>query len=572
MRSRPALLLSLLVLAALGGLGLGAWMLLGRSGEGTRLVPLEAPTQGVPRTSPGDGAAPAQPARLENQQESAASSAHRVAFPLEIELELLSADASVSAPGVPALGSAACARLRGSVFSGVGTPVAAEVRFEAGPNQGRVLQCDSTGRFGATDLYPGLAVVRVRGSGIPGSQRIVRLRQKTETEFNLGYGRLTEVTGEVQTREGQPLAGAKVSFDGQESETDERGVFHFDGIASGQALVVVQKTGYASIQEELAVPAGKKIERGQVRYAMEKGARIKLELPDRIRGDVQALCFLGSDKGAGSQRTYPWFLVNPVKVWPGGEVEIEDLPPGNVSLRVFHAGAIAKPKVKTVLLGPAAETAVTIEFEPAPTIHGVVRRGGEPVQNAEITLEAADRLHATLAAFDAPNEFFVESDVLPDAPPAIQHARTDGAGRYEISSWESAAKERYLVARADAGRQIATRLLRGGEVEVDLELHSTAAGDGLLRLTLPERGQVLPVRIAVNGERRAPLDLPPGQDLRIPELNRGRWKLTARWNGTVLENGKELEIKGETAVPLELPDGAIQGQDTETQKRAAGLK
>lgn len=568
MPSRPALLLSLLVLFALGGLGTGAWLLL-RTPDGPR--PLAPEVSIGPRPGPLEPAPGATP-RLESVVENPTHAANRVAFPLELELELLRADASVSAPGVPPLGSAATARLRGSVFSGVGTPVAAEVRFEAGPNQGRVLQCDSTGRFGATDLYPGLAVVRVRGVNIVGSQRIVRLRQKTESEFNLGYGRLTEVTGEVQTREGQALAGAKVSFDGQEAETDERGVFHFDGVASGQVLVLVQKAGYASVQEELSVPAGKKIERGQLRYALDKGARIVVHLPDRIRGDVQALCFLGADKGQGSQRNYPWFLVNPVKIWPGGEQTIEDLPPGNVWLRVFHSGAQSKPRMKTVALGPAAEVDVTIEFEPAPTIHGTVTRGGTPVNRAEITLEAADRLRATLAAFDAPNEFFVESDVRPDAPPAVEVALSDAAGHYEISSWESAAKERYLVARADGGRLVATRILRGGESEVNLELAAASAGDGLLRLTLPERTQVLPVRIAVNGERRQPIELPPGQDLRVPDLVRGRWKLSARWNGEVLANGKELEVLGETALPLDLPEGAIAGQDAQTQKRASGLK
>src|SRR6266850_15882 len=95
-------------------------------------------------------------------------------------------------------------------------------------------------------------------TSIPGSRRVVLLRQKTETELNIGYGRLTEITGEVTSREQRPLAGAKVNFDGQETVSDEQGVFHFDGVASGQALVVVELAGYASVQEELTVPAGKK--------------------------------------------------------------------------------------------------------------------------------------------------------------------------------------------------------------------------------------------------------------------------------------------------------------------------
>jgi len=548
MRSRPVLLLALLALVVLGGLAFAAWKLLVRAPDN---IPAPLEMQIGHASAPQESGVKA-PTRLENTQ-SAETKAVPAGFPIEVDLELVLAAAPVAGEGAAPLGSAATARLRGSVFSGVGTPVAATVTIEAGPNQGRVLQCDASGRFGATNLYPGRSVVRVRGDGIPGSRRAVLLRQKAEAELNIGYGRLAEITGEVMARDEKLLAGAKVNFDGQETTTDENGVFHFDGVASGQALVVVEMKGFAAVQEELTVPAGRKFEKGQLKYVLEKGGRLVLEIPDRIRTDVQATCIILSDVPAGTQRSFPWFQVNPVRIWPGGSTTVEDLPAGSFTLRVFQPGALGKPLSKGARLDVGGEAQVTLNLEPAPTIHGIVRLGGQPVQRAEVSLEAADRLQATLLAFGAENEFFVESEILPDAPPAIQHAFTDAAGAYELSSWQEVCKERYLVARYNGGRHVATKLLRGGEVEVNLDLVPSGGGDGLLRLVLSERDREMPVRIAINGEPRPVQSLPVGQDLRVSDLNRGRWKLSVRFNGATLAAGKEVEIGEDTALPIQLP-------------------
>src|SRR6185295_11347470 len=105
---------------------------------------------------------------------------------------------------------------------------------------------------------------------------------------------------------------------------DEKGVFHFDGVAPGQALVVVEHAGYAGVQEELTVPAAKKIEKGQLKYVLEKGGRLTLTLPDPISSTEQAYCFILQDSPAGTQRKYPWFRVNPVRIWAGGQATVED--------------------------------------------------------------------------------------------------------------------------------------------------------------------------------------------------------------------------------------------------------
>jgi hypothetical protein len=307
------------------------------------------------------------------------------------------------------------------------------------------------------------------------------------------------------------------------------------------------------VQEELNVPAAKKIEKGQLKYALEKGARLVLTIPKSIPAKEEAYCFILQDSPAGTQRRYPWFLVNPVRIWPGGSKTVEDLPAGSFTLRLFHVGAMAKPASKGAKLDAGGTAEVTLDLEPAPAIHGIVRLDGQPVQRAEVSLEASDRLMATLAAFGAPNEFFVESEILPDAPPAFQRTFSDGAGAFDLSSWEGVCRERYLIARYDNGRQVASKLLKGGETEVILDLHPSSAGDGLLRLVLGQLERDTPVRITVNGEPRPLQTLPAGQDLRVGELNRGRWKLALRFNGALIVADKEVEIGAETALPIQMP-------------------
>ncbi|MBK7645572.1 MAG: carboxypeptidase regulatory-like domain-containing protein [Planctomycetes bacterium] len=551
MQTRPSMLLALFALVVLGGLGACAWWLLFRGSAQATPTGIESGVRtgaAVHDNVPDPGQV-----RMESLQ-LAPSTSTPLGLPIEVELELLRANPPEGGAGATPFGSAATARLKGSVFSGIGAPVAAEVRFEHGPNQGRVLQCDPTGRFGATNLYPGLAVVTVRADGIPGSERVVRLRQKTETELNIGYGKLTEVTGEVLTRDGLPLADAIVSFDGQEAKSDEKGLFHFDGVATGQVLVLVRKPGYASVQEQLTIPFGKKIEKGQIKYVLEKGGRLILSIPGPASGEVEALCIITQDGSLGTQHSYPWFLVNPVHLWPGGGSKtVEDLPAGSFTLRVFQPGAVGNPAQKSARLDVGGEAQVELGLTPAPTVHGIVRLNGQPVHKAEVTLEASDRVAATLTAFGAPNEFFLESEVLCDAPPAVQRTLTDPSGLYVLSSWENVGKERYLVARYDNGRQMATKLLRGGEEVVDLDLKPSATGDGLLRIALSERERALPVRILVNGEPRPLAQLPAGQDLKVDELNRGVWKLSLRYNGAILAAGKEVEIGEETALRFDLP-------------------
>ena len=74
---------------------------------------------------------------------------------------------------------------------------------------------------------------------------------------------------------------------------------------------------------------------------------------------------------------------------------MEGLPPGNLQLYLFHAGARAKPRVSSAILKAGRLTTSRLHLEPAPMLHGRVMRDGKPVERARVKLEAPDQVQAT---------------------------------------------------------------------------------------------------------------------------------------------------------------------------------
>ena len=89
-----------------------------------------------------------------------------VLWPCRVELDLVQASYLPTEDSVPPIGTGRTARLSGRIGDATDQGVRAEVNFLAGPNAGRTLLCDATGSFGATNLYPGLAVVKITGPRI----------------------------------------------------------------------------------------------------------------------------------------------------------------------------------------------------------------------------------------------------------------------------------------------------------------------------------------------------------------------------------------------------------------------
>lgn len=485
-----------------------------------------------------------------------------VVFPLEVVLDLVALDGADETQ--QRLG--ARSRLSGTVVGPSGEGTRCEVRFVGGMNNGRVLFSDGMGRFGANDLYPGLALVQVSGAG-GGALREVRLRQERDALLNLSFARTSVVSGKVTGPDGQGVAEARVLLDGQAATTDEKGGFFLTGIAAGEAVLTVEKPGLATAREIVAVPVGGAVAADKLTIVMLRGARLTIAVDEPINSGSEALVYLMSET-PGAQRRYPWHKVSPVKVWPGGQATVEDLPAGPLALRLFHAGAKANPARTQVSLSEGEEETVVLHLEPAPVVAGVVKMRGQPARDAVVRLETPDRVASMLDSYGQQNWLHLEGEVYSSLPSAVQEIRTNARGEFSLSSYEDLSAKRFLTAVSADGRSRAALLLKGGETRVELELLEVRAGTSAITLRLPDRWQALPVRITVNGEPRDPFLLAPARDLDVDGLPRGEWLLSATWNGAGLLEKRSIALQDEAAVECPLPEGAIAGQDEDTRRRA----
>lgn len=557
---RNTLLVVAIVFA--GGLTSGVWWVL-RASPPQSAAPVEAPAP-VVEAPPAPEPVVLEGAPVAQRESDVPASETTVVFPLEIELELVQARVSAHADGPTA--EAASARLKGSIRSH-DQGLRAEIVFVAGANRGRTLATDQSGDFGASDLLPGLSVVQVRGYGILGSMREVLLRQERDTYFNIQFARLASVFGEVIGVDGTPIPEARVLLDGQETTSDEKGVFYFDRVAPGETLIIVEKPGYSAYRETVHLPGGKTVEKGRLKFTLERGARLTIHVEERLNPSIPAQVFL-LPSSPRAQRKFPWFRVNPVSVYPGGTVVVDDLPPEHLAVRLYHPGSLAQPAVRALKLSPGQQEELTLHLAPAPMLQGTVTRGGKPVSNARVRLEAPDRLGAMLAALGMSSFLDLETEVLPELPPAAQETTTDAAGRFFLSANEAVSKTRHLIATSPDGNEVGTLTLRGGETNVDVALHPRAVEERALVVSMDGRHQALPVKVTVGGAPRDLVMLPADEDLRIDGLSSGTWQLKARWSGAWITQDQVITIDDDARTSLALPEGAIAGQDEETRKRA----
>ncbi|HEV8111175.1 MAG TPA: carboxypeptidase regulatory-like domain-containing protein [Planctomycetota bacterium] len=494
------------------------------------------------------------------------AAATTVVFPLKVELELQASAVRPTGEGVHAMGADATARIAGSVHGGNGEALQAEILFVAGANEGRRFLCDRDGRFGANDLYPGLSVVKISAAGTPGSLREVLLRKGNESQLNVGYGRLATLQGSVKDAVGLPIADARVTIDGQEGRTDEKGDFMIAGLASGETFVVVEKAGYAAHMERLSIVGAQTLEKGRLVYVLRPAARLQVTLEDRLNSDSEAWLYV-LPQALDGERDFPWYRVNPVRLFPGGTKVIEDLPAKAVALRLFHAGAIATPPMQSVTLREKETATASLHLAPAPVVNGVVTQDGHPAAGAEVVLEAPEHSGAMLSVLGQSDYYGLEREVIPDFPSAVQRTKATSLGEFVLTANEGVSRNRYLHATSADGKSSAWKLLRGGETRVDLVLER-AQGDSELIVRMEGRTQGLPVETKVDGAPRDKQVLAPGRDLHIAGLAPGTWKVTVQWNGAPLVDGMLLDLGKETTLPVTLPEGAIVGQDEDTRKRA----
>jgi hypothetical protein len=481
-----------------------------------------------------------------------------ILYPLKVKLTLVEPANRLDTDGVGARGSGARARLEGHLFGVDGQGVSGEVRFTHGANTGRVLKCDAGGGFGANDLYPGLSIAKITGPLITGAEREVLLRNDRRSVLNIGFGRPAVVHGRVQDDAGDPISEAKVTMDGQVAYTDLKGAFYYPRMTSGQVLLFVEKDGFVAWRERYNVKAGAKITGDKLTYTMRPSARLELRIAEAIGGRQAAQVFLLPAPGARVSRDFPWHRINPVNVHPGGSTTVEGLPPGNLQLYLFHAGAKAKPRVSAVNLVVSKLTTKVLHLEPAATLKGRVLSDGEPVARALVKLEAPDQVKATLSTFGQP-QGFLEVGVFPYLPTSVQSVWTDAAGRFELSANEEFIPTRYLTAESPDGKLWAGEVIHQGDREAELSLMERAPDECVLEFQMAGRGLALPVEVTVDGSPRMRLSLLKEEELRVDELARGRWKVDVRWNSQMLLRDVEVDLEDETALLISLPEAAQTG-------------
>lgn len=561
-RSAPSRILAVAVGALLVLGGIAAWWAL-------RAPPPPAPPIEAPLVR---ASAPAEALTSNAQLESrpaprpVASLATTVLWPLRVELELVRPAYLALGADLRPLGSDHSARLAGRIGMSDDKPAPrASVRFVAGTNTGRELVCDAEGRFGATDLAPGISVVEISGEGIVGARREVLLRQGSTAELNLGFGRLAACFGSVIDREGKPVVGAEARIDFQTAVTDEQGVFYLSNLCPGRSVIEIRKAGFAAVRQDLGLTAGFTNPVGQLTFKLKPAASLILSLKGDVGAD-QPVDVLLLPSESRSERTFPWSRINPIAVRPGTPVRIDDLPPGVVTVRAFRPGAIAESE-PNVLLREGEVQSAELTLAPASEIVGRVLLDGKPQPGVPVSLRAADGVNATLEYAKKPI-WFLESEVMPLFSPARQQATSDAEGRFVFTSWAEIAPLRYLEARTTDGRYFAHKLVRRDDDKIELNLEPSDNGKGSLRLILDARTQGLPCELYVNGQPRDPWVLAPDEDLVVDGLVEGIWKATLTYHYAPVYSEPEIEVKGEARRPIDLPAEAIEGHTPEQWKRA----
>ncbi|MEM1448425.1 MAG: carboxypeptidase-like regulatory domain-containing protein [Planctomycetota bacterium] len=503
------------------------------------------------------------------------SAATTVVYPLEVDLSLV-LPGSIEVPdGVMPIRSDANAGIDGSVTAPDGTPGSAEILFVHGPNASRTLSTDARGRFGANDLLQGLSIVRVTTSEGFTAEREVHLAQLSTAYLHVSFANAAYVNGTVQDERGKALEGAEVRLDGRLAYTDAEGHFRFTGVPPDRVIAVVKKEGYAITRRVVGVGIRGRIQADRFIIQMKEAASLTIAVEQSIGTSDPAIAFLMPAGGPGvdaAEHGFPWYEVNPISIPSGGRAVVEGLPPTSVAVHLFHRGAVARPRSKTVRLYGGRTSNVVMQLQPAPALVGRVLDDGEPVKGARIVIEAADRATATSKALGQRTPRFALQMVVPPLSAAYQETVTDAKGEFVFTSNPDVRMAYYVTATSRDGKRRGIGVLAPGQSEITLSLDEATDAVGDLVVDLPGRFQGLPVELRVQGAPRDPFVLRPGVPLVVEDLESGTWRVKARWRGAEVVFGALVEVGEEPGrVSGELPTGAIQGQTEDERRRVRGM-
>lgn len=499
-----------------------------------------------------------------------------VIWPLVVELAL-AIDGRVEVPeGAQSIRWGANAGIKGTIRGSSGRPAPSKLDFLYGPNEGRSIQTDGWGRFGANNLLPGISVVRVTTADGLTVVREVRLMGRTEREFHISFANPSFVSGTVKDPRGALVEGAEVHLDGKLQFTNADGEFTFSNVPAGSAHVMVRKDGFAHASQNVGIGYRETVLPKNFIIFLKKGGELQISVSRTVGSVEPSLAYLMPAAGPGRSsdgRGFPWHELNPVEIPPGGSATVKGLPLDSVNVRLFHRGAVATPASKNVRVHGGRSNAVVIDLAPAPTVRGVVMDGGKPASGARVQIEAADRSHATSKSMQQKGPRFALDMVVSSVPSAFDETTADGKGRFTFTSHPELITTYYATATSSDGKRRGIGVVPPGEQEVRIDLEPISRELGAFEIVLPGRFQGLPVEIRIQGAPTEPFMLRAGEPLLVEGLSLGTWYVQARWRGNDVVSRRTVVIEKdslENPASLEgtLPAPAIQGQTAAERDRA----
>ena len=142
----------------------------------------------------------------------------------------------------------------------------------------------------------------------------------------------------------------------------------------------------------MPITAGRTIEKDQLVFHLAPSASLEVVLEGAagsLRTPAQIYLFpIGPERvhSPRGQQTFPWHLVSPIELSPGGSKVIEGLPDGHLLIAVFRPGAIAERPFTKVRIYEGRTTQEVVKLLPGPALRGRVVRAGAPAEGVRVRL------------------------------------------------------------------------------------------------------------------------------------------------------------------------------------------
>jgi hypothetical protein len=308
------------------------------------------------------------------------------------------------------------------------------------------------------------------------TREVELLHRRTRT-FELDLGFFGEVSGQVIDEQDRPLGGVEVSLDGTATTCDRTGTFRLTRRASGDPLLLIQKPGYVPHRERLPLSNPQLAAHyppDSLKIVLQKGCTLRLEAGALPGAGEDMLVYLFPTKGQPlstarlPQPTYPWHLLNPVRLQPGTTRLLQDLPA--VKLEAFAHHRRGKSKPAFAWLTPDQTGTLRLEMEPVPTLEGKVTQNGKPLSNVHIELSFENPIRATHIALGQASSFY-RAQPIEIVPAAHQTTQTSRNGSFLLGDWSRIPGQRFLtVSSAEGVLQYCQPFSRASTGEIHVEL------------------------------------------------------------------------------------------------------